>query len=266
MTPNKTIGKDELKTIQLNILKDVHAFCELNHIKYFLTYGSLIGAIRHNGFIPWDDDIDIAMPRPDYIRFVNSYHSERYEVLSLANVPYFPLAYAKITDKRTSLLENFYHQYDFGVNIDLFPIDGLPDDISESHTHYNKLRNLRYLRLIKILKPSHAKSFPKKALLLFAKAILSFYPYSQIVKRTNKLLLKYNYDDCKFVADMNFGNASRRIHKSVFSSVEKHQFEDCLLNIPVGYDSYLRSIYGDYMKLPPIEQQKSNHYFNAHWK
>ena len=123
----KEIYLEELRVIQLELLQQIADFCEKNNIKYFLAYGTLIGAIRHKGYIPWDDDIDIVMPRDDYDRFLELYN-EAYpfsKVVDMYNTKHYGFAFAKVHDVRTIIYETQYAQDSFGVFVDVFPIDGI---------------------------------------------------------------------------------------------------------------------------------------------
>lgn len=121
---------EEIKKIQLEILKYVDQFCSQNNIKYALGYGTLIGAVRHKGFIPWDDDIDIIMRRNDYNRFIELFSKEtgRYKVWSHNLQTDYPIPYAKVTDEKTLKLEGTNYYVERGVDIDVFPLDDLPND------------------------------------------------------------------------------------------------------------------------------------------
>ena len=128
----KELTIEELKEVELNILKDVAKFCEINKIQYFLCGGTLLGAIRHKGFIPWDDDIDIAMPRADYERFFKLYNgnNSRYKADSLENNNNWHMSFGRVGDINTVLyehtLKNKYKKYH--AFIDIFPVDGLPNN------------------------------------------------------------------------------------------------------------------------------------------
>ena len=125
----KRVTPEELKTIQLDLLQKTADFCEQNGLRYFLCGGTLLGAIRHKGYIPWDDDIDIAMPRPDYDRFCMTFNQPNsvYRVKSLFTHPNYICAFAKVYDNRTLLKELHYKGIHFGVYIDILPVDGVKD-------------------------------------------------------------------------------------------------------------------------------------------
>ena len=124
----RTIDLDEMKRIQLEILDDVHAFCVTHGIRYSLCGGTLLGAIRHKGYIPWDDDIDIMMPRKDYERFLQSYKSTQNKVLDLRTVPTTVELCTKVCREGTFMADRLLGRTLWGINIDIFPIDGMPGD------------------------------------------------------------------------------------------------------------------------------------------
>lgn len=132
----RQLSDKEIHDCLLNILKDVDEFCRQNGLRYSLAYGTLIGAVRHHGFIPWDDDIDIQMPRPDFERFIREYGREpgaRYRCLynTVNEEERFQHFFAKVHDTHTVCVQGKSVVYKFGVNLDVFPIDGRPDDTRE---------------------------------------------------------------------------------------------------------------------------------------
>ena len=141
----KVIDLEELKIIQIEILDEVHNFCLEKGITYFLSSGTLIGAIRHRGYIPWDDDIDLYMPRKDYERFLKIFNqiSENCRVLSLSTDKKYALAYAKVERLGTRMIEHVDNPMEMGVNIDVFPIDGVPDSETERERYFAKIQRKR---------------------------------------------------------------------------------------------------------------------------
>ena len=127
----KEISLNELRKIQIDILDKVHNFCIQNNITYFLSSGTLLGAIRHGGYIPWDDDIDLYMPRESYERFINIYKDDSHDtrVITLYNNKEYYYPFAKVEDTNSIVIENVPEKFNIGINIDIFPIDGVPNNL-----------------------------------------------------------------------------------------------------------------------------------------
>lgn len=261
----KYINESELKQIQLDILNNVAQFCDTRNIGYFLAYGTLIGAIRHNGYIPWDDDIDIAMPRPDYDKFINEYHDDNgvYKVICHSNNSNYGLPFAKVFHTGTVMRETQYIKDEYGVYIDIFPIDGFKS---------KKLlrRAQKYRRLLNAKKANWQGNRPlfKKMAMAMVRIIYIGLPISRILDKIDEICRKGEYESSEIVGYIPTLNSGMKdiIDKRLVSRTIKHPFENRIYNIPVGYDLYLRQLYGDYMQLPPVEKRQSTHLFEAWWK
>lgn len=260
----KIITIEELKKIQLDLLDDVSAFCKKNNISYFLAYGTLIGAIRHNGYIPWDDDIDIVMPRPDYDKFISMYKSiaGNYEVICHENNPNYGLPFAKVHHKSTIMKEGFYHQDCYGVYIDVFPID----------TFLNKTQ-VRWIQfLCKLLNAKKAiwesdRALYKKIGIFMVKFLLLNISTSKILDVINKYCRKGDYEKADKVGCLCSVYGIKDIYpKEIFSASKSHLFEGHYFQIPSGFHQYLSILYGNYMQLPPEEKRASHHIFKAWWR
>jgi lipopolysaccharide cholinephosphotransferase len=265
----KTIKSQELKQIQLAILKDVHDFCEKENIGYFLAYGTLIGAVRHKGYIPWDDDIDIAMPRPDYERFFKTYRSSEYEALNCDNSIEHLYSFGKVYDKRTVLDEYIAFKQKTGVYIDVFPFDGVPKNSRYPKKIVYKIQYYVYIGNLKKNKIQGIKrSFIKQVLFVILQLPALFYSYLYVVRRVNELCMTYKYEDSEYVANLNanFIRAKQHLLKSDFDERILAEFEGYQFYIPKGYDKWLTDVYGDYMKEPPENERESTHKFTAWWK
>ena len=261
----KVIFTKELKAIQLDILQNVAEFCSQNNIIYFLAYGTLIGAIRHKGYIPWDDDIDIAMPRPDYDRFIrlfNNLQQSHIKVIAMENDDHYGFSYAKVHDTRTIMNETQYKQDHFGVYIDVFPIDGVKDK--------KQVKRLRMANKCLHSKKANYKQrkMSKKIINFLGKVILFPFSTHTIVKFIDKMARKYPFGSTPLAGGICDSMVGERaiVDVNYFKDVQLQEFEGKLYNIPVGYDGWLRSIYGDYMKLPPEEKRITHHIFEALWK
>ena len=248
-----------LKSLLLEIIDDLDKVCRENNIRYYLIGGSMLGAVRHKGFIPWDDDIDVAMPREDYERFKKlapecllSQHKFVYGEID-NEYHYF---FGKIYHQNTTLIEYADPFYVGGIFVDIFPIDGLPSNKILRNLHYwhfDQWRNLVSLAAVKNIPKDSAKNILKSTL----KNFLSL-PFC--LKMCDKLASVFPFGTSDLA--VNYGGAWRKKeitrHENFAEGVDC-EFEGRTLRIPVGYENILREVYGDYMKLPPKEKQVSHH-------
>lgn len=251
----------EIKKIELDILRAFHSFCEKNSLRYFLAYGTLLGAVRHGGFIPWDDDIDVAMPRTDYERFLKEFRDERYEVYDLSKKGYF-YPFAKLCDTKTVLIEEMSVKNSIGVYIDIFPMDGIADNNQSQHS---KAKRLMKLQQHKYAPFSRKRSLIKKVMLPFVKLLLLPISCRRIGKILDKEAQRNAYDDCSrvgCVAGDSIGNIT--FPKDVIDPLSKVIFEGELFCAPAKKEEYLTIVYGDYMKLPPEDQRIPKHQFKVY--
>ncbi len=256
----REITFEEKKEIELNILKSVHSFCVENNIRYFLTFGTLIGAIRHDGFIPWDDDIDIFIPWDDYVRFVTTFKSEHYKCFSPLVDKTYPFTYSKVIDVRTTKEEPIHlnKNITLGIDIDVFPLNYYYE------YEYEKNINRKWRFYCKLWNLSISKYWNGKIL---RDLILS--PFRFVLRRFNqsikKRIISLTNIDAKGRKPVGYITAFCTSEKiriydiDWFSSTILHKFEDSVFFVPSEYDKILTSIYGDYMKLPPVEKQKTHH-------
>ena len=258
----------EKKDVLLIILAEIDSFCKDNNINYYLIGGTLIGAIRHNGFIPWDDDIDIGMMRDDYEKFMSNYSSEsnRTKAIDFRNFKHYIWPAGKVIHTDTLLYENNYTKASIGVNVDVFPWDVAPGSLDSAKKHCRKINIYRDILTLKHLTVSKKRGFAKNALVVMGK-ILYVVPDKWLLSRIHNLSCQYKDQDSKYVC--NFSGAWKEkeiVNKYIFSSSLLHNFEGKLYPIPSGYDEFLTCIYGDYMKLPPKEKQVTHHGSVSYWK
>ena len=250
----KKLTLEEYKVILIDILQSIHSFCEANNLTYFLDCGSLIGCIRHQGIIPWDDDIDLLMPRDDYEKFVNLYKDEGFTLFHYTKQKDYFYQYAKVSKDGTYI--NEYAVPDvpgLGVNIDIFVMDGMPDKIAARRIHQDILAFLSKYRAFMI---RLHKAFPQLSFL---------FRWKWVVKVLNTLGKKYSPTETKYCGNITATTIRHKeIPRECFSSTIKKPFEGDLFCIPIGYDEYLKRMYGDYMKLPPEEKQVQKHHFDAY--
>ena len=255
----------------IDVLSVFIRICEAQGLRYFCAGGTAIGAVRHQGMIPWDDDIDVFMPRPDYDCFLRlAAHSmpEGYEVLSPYATKDYPMYFAKMCNARTTLLENERIPCVFGLYIDIFPLDGACDDVE---TCYREKR--RFKRLMNKLEAvSTHNSFGEYVGLLakrrewgrFAVKTVAFCCRSWLrqwlLKQMDSIAYGHDYALSSRVVTYSGAYQRQEIYpKAWLETPQMFAFEGLMVNLPHDYDAYLRHFFGDYMTLPPVEQRASHH-------
>lgn len=266
----KEIFIDELKKIQLDVLLHLDAFCKENNIQYFLCGGTLIGAIRHNGFIPWDDDIDVMMTRENYDKFAKLYSikdKSEYKYFSCDIDKNYPYTFAKLSNENTMMKEYSNCEYDMGVNIDIFPVEYVSDNKKEQQKVVDNCQRYINMMNLKRVKISSTRNLVKNIVLLLSQFCLSFISTSKLVHLVDNIAKKSSLTRTNTMAVLVWGYKMRELQPaSNLESQIMHKFEDLEFPIPIGYDDYLRRLYGDYMQLPPADKQVTHHCFKAYWK
>ena len=265
---------DEIQKIQLNILLEVADFCDKNGITYFLTAGTLIGALRHQGFIPWDDDIDILMFRPDYEKFISIFNKRKNagtKKVFATGYKNYPYAFAKVSDENTVLVEseNLNKYFQIGVNIDVFPLDYLGDDLSLANKFVNYIYRYGGLMDIKNISLDRPRPWYKQTFIKIAQMCFKIFSYKYLISKINQIARKYeNQTNSKYIGQIVLKAKGEReiLERKWFSSTIELLFENHLFKAPVGYDAYLRRLFGNYMQLPPPGKRVSTHYIKAYYK
>ena len=260
----KEISLQELREIQLNILLEVHNFCEERNLRYSLGGGTLLGAVRHKGYIPWDDDIDIMMPRPDYERFIKEFVGYKKNLICgcFENDKNWQYPFAKVYDDNTILKETSRKQV-FGVNIDLFPIDGLPSKPEELKKQIQILG-----RIMTLMNKKSRPKMPHHSLKqLIGIDLMKLIPNSLFHLYCKRICLAYDFEETSIAGAVLGVYCEKEIYnKEVFLSYEKLQFERYQFYSISDHDTYLKQHYGDYMKLPPKDKQVTHHNYKAWYK
>ena len=262
---------EKIKKIELDILIFVKDFCESNNIRYYLCGGTLLGAVRHKGFIPWDDDIDIYMPRPDYDRFLDIFNSEAnewYKVLSPKNQGYY-YNFAKVVDTRTKLIEREVNPInEMGVYIDIFPLEGMPEEKDKQMNRFKRLNKLRERVFdYEYGFPRLRKNIPMYIYRVCTYFVCKFRSLDKCQSDYTLEAMKYSYNNARYV----FVTGGRYKTKDIFPFEYIGDgidilFENTLFKAPKEYEKILRQLYGEYLQLPPEKDQVKRHGFLAYSK
>lgn len=261
MTTKKTIDVKELKLLQLRILDKVCEFCKQNDIRVSLAYGTLLGAVRHKGYIPWDDDVDIMMPYPDYKKFLTTFplYDKNLNVQSMDNDETYRFTFAKVYDNRTILKEKTILT---GVYIDIYPVIGFPKKenfeqfVEEFRSLYRPLKKMTFRYNLNLFQR------------LLIKIKQTYKPSrKQIVSNIDNIYERYPFDKAENGGVIPYYFTYKRYLKAdIFKDFITLTFEGKEYPAIKDYDTYLKATYGDYMTLPPKDKQVSKHIFKAYWK
>ncbi|MGN0314994.1 MAG: phosphorylcholine transferase LicD [Fusicatenibacter sp.] len=269
----KSIHLKEHQEIDLQLLIYLDQICQKHHLKYFVSDGTLLGAIRHQGFIPWDDDVDVWMPREDYHRLeaiINHEPPDCFRLLNYKNTKGYFWPFAKLVHTGTSLTQHIPRSVDTGVYIDIFPYDGIPCSFSRAFDIHWKLLDFLF-RNSALAFFSYREtidqngSFGKWCKYLLRK----LYGGKRILHTIELLCKKYKVESSSQVMCLCAGyKKTAVVPKELIEQVMVKPFAGYPVKVPAGYDQYLRIMYGDYMTLPPMEQRVPNasHLADVYWK
>lgn len=261
----RELDKSEIKAIQLEILDAVVAFCCKNNINYWLESGTLIGAIRHKGYIPWDDDIDLGMLREDYDRLIKEFNdeNERFKCYSIENNEKFLYPFAKVIDTRTTMYVPNKDGIKLSVHIDVFVFDNAPDDDVIVAKMFRKRDFWMTLHGLRVFRYPPKGNIIHRVLTYVCRAIVSIMPRNFYVKRVVANSKKYCGAQTRRVG--NFVSMKKVVaDKDIFDSFIEAEFERKKYSVPVGYDRWLKAFYGDYLTLPSAEERVPMHNYPAY--
>lgn len=258
----------------LEVLKFYINICNENNLTYFVAYGTAIGAARHKGIIPWDDDIDVIMPRPDFERFKQiCQHRDmgKYEIMTPQYTPGYYLPFIKLCDKTTTLLEKSHYHCVLGMYIDIFVIDGVKNDLQEIETINKKIN--KYYRILDLANSYYTLSdlfqmyIRKKRIRIVLQYLfysLNRRKYSTLAAiEIEKIEKRYDYNLCEYATN---GIIKHVIYpKTWLEDKIMMPFETLQVALPREYKQWLNLFYGDYMQLPPEDQRHYGHsvaYYN----
>ena len=258
----KNIKLIEIKKREIEILLKFDRFCKLNKLKYYLVGGTLLGAIRHKGFIPWDDDIDICMPRKDYEFFIKNFSSDKNNLEVRCNLlNNFDLPFAKIVDLDTIIDSKFDEsENNKHLWIDIFPVDGLPENIDEVKIIYDKCNFYRTILGLTTAKLGEGTTFFRKYSKYILKPLAKLYGRKRCVDKLEEIAKSNSYETSKYVGAVTWGlyGIGERMLKSEFEKSVEVEFEGHKFPAFSCWDSYLTGLYGDYIQLPPVEKRKTH--------
>ncbi len=261
----RSITKDEAKIVMLNILRDFHRYCEKENLRYSLDGGTLLGAMRHKGYIPWDDDIDVLMPRADYERlfehFDSSEHPDYLRLRDYRTDSGYLYPFVKLADARTKLGTPGKEQMNIGLHIDIFPLDGMPGSEWGARV-FMRLQQL--LRNVTTCAGLHlrvkGRSLPKQLFLLGFKMCTLWAPSSFWNRLMNGLGKRYLWSESRWAANVLwFPHPRLRIPSHCFEGSQKIEFEHEMFNAIGDPHGYLTGLYGDYMTPPPPDKRPQVH-------
>lgn len=269
----RELNTDELKAILVDMVEWFDAFAQKHNIRYSLHGGSMLGAIRHSGFIPWDDDLDIAMLREDYDRLVQLMKDQngRYILLAPESNGKYLYTFAKLVDTHTELVEdNLDCGVQLGVYLDIFPYDDDSGDVRIRTRRGKILDKCDSLVSFVLNRGGHHATGIRKVVAWLADVFFAVfgkqYATRHLLKKAKKMACASDNDGHISIYLMSYTKFSMRqfIKKEWFDEIVLHKFERLRLPVLVESHEYLTQLYGDYMTLPPVEQQVSHHEFHAY--
>lgn len=260
----------------LSMLKWFHDYCHDNGLTYYVVGGTMLGAIRHRGFIPWDDDIDVVLPRPDYDRLLHMFgeKNDNYFLESpyTGKGDYF-YTYAKLYDMSTTLVEKSKRNCRRGLYIDVFPLDGIGKTDKEVNKNFSKVDRLNMFLMTRTCAITKRRSFFKNAAIVASRMIPQFVVNDhELVKKVDRVASSFGYEESKYVANLMGAYRKKEVmEKRIFGKPTEYQFENIVVSGVEKYEEFLTHIYGDWRKLPPKDKQKTSHEYiemnlNKSWK
>lgn len=264
MSKKQYLTLEEIKAEELKILNAFAAFCKMHELKYSLAGGTLLGAVRHKGFIPWDDDIDVLMGRPWYDRFLSfrdKFESEHgYRVVAYRGTRIDATPYIKIVNDSILVKADIESSLQ-KLWIDVFPVDGLPEDETDLECLYSRASRLRKAIIVSGVNPSSGSTKAKKIAKVAARALLSVPAVvAEAGAKLDKLGRAIPYGSTPYVGGLTWGlyGSGERVSYEGFENQTSLPFENYEFTCMSCWREYLTGLYGDYMKLPPVNMRVSH--------
>ena len=260
----KRLDLHDIKEFELKILLQFDEYCRKRKLKYYLAGGTLLGAVRHKGFIPWDDDIDVCMPRTDYEKFLEEVKKQQIGSTLVVSEPCFKnmdLPFCKIFAENT-VVNNKYvtDKANSKLWIDVLPVDGLPSDIDMVKQIYRKCKFYRTMLGLCSANLGEGTSSFRKWSKYFLKPLAKIYGKDALINKLAEIGKQHPYETSNYVGIVTWGlyGAGERMLKREFEKAVEVEFEGYKFPAFSCWDSYLHGLYGDYMKLPPIEKRQTH--------
>lgn len=261
LTEEQIYVLEKIRAVQIEIIQEIERICNLANLNYFLMFGTLLGAIRHQGFIPWDDDVDLGMMRHDYELFIKAFEdhaSDLYEIQSLETDDYYAFFFLKVIRKNTVLLEAGYQddRKMNGIFVDIFPFDNAP-----SNRYVRLLQNKTAIFFKSLLfyqvgrMDTNQGSFFVRSVKKGKNLLAKLMSRKQIINTANRVM-QSSKKEGKWLS--NFGDVEF-YPRDLIANFEPIKFETYEFQAPVHPESLLNYVYGDFMKLPPLAQRKPPH-------
>lgn len=256
----------KLHNCQLIIAREIKRLCDKHNIKYFIIAGTLLGAIRHGGFIPWDDDMDVGMLREDYEKFIKVAKTDLggdFFLQTSETDKNYGLPFAKILLNDTVLVEaSAGSDAKKGIFVDVFPFDVAPENEADRENHNKKTYIYKRLLLAKLNYNVCVKNdYVKRAVYFILKIMSSFYSHDKLVQKLEGEITRYNNSKTEDIVNIGgaYGYKKETIKADWVRDTVEIPFEDMTLSAPVDYIKYLETFYGDYMTPPPEDKRYNRH-------
>lgn len=265
---DRELSNREIQLASLEILEKIDAICREQHIRYWVMYGTLIGAVRHHGFIPWDDDLDIAMPRPDYERFLTWFQKHADKMLPLVVLDGYrqelPFLITRVSDTTYKMIGEYGDEVpELGAFVDVYPIDGAGANRKAALSRKKRCAKLalKYIQAGNFrYNNKNASNLKRKLKRVHAALMASPAKYAS---KLNSTMTELSYESCSYLSCLEWPwDDPLVIDAESVTELYRTSFENTNVPIPRGYDKILRDQYGDYMQLPPESERVGHHYYS----
>nr|WP_288810388.1 LicD family protein [uncultured Anaerostipes sp.] len=264
---------EQIHKATLGIVEKLIEICDKINVNYYVAYGSLIGVVRHKGFIPWDDDFDVVMLRDDYEKFCdycikNENKLKPFKLLSRKCEKKYPYNIARLNNMNYKAVYDNVQGYESGIFIDIYPLDGAGSDVDKVLKKVEKKKSNLFRITLWSIDDHYTKSTYNK----WYRSIIKYFVRGYSKVRGAKHFLDkmedfknlYDINNSRYIAEMTWDSGLTLYEKSWFDKYIYMDFENLKVKVPIGYDDFLRCHYGDYMKFPPKEEQVPHHEYKVY--